>query len=195
VKSATDGELIRRSIDDPNLFEVIFDRHYDLVRIYVQRRLGHDDGEEVAATAFEWAFAHRRRFDDATFSSARPWLIGIANNLIRRHLRRQEVRRRHWPVSIALDRSVPEPGLDGLVALEQRPALRDALASLSKEDRETFLLVVLAELPYQEVAEILGVPPGTVRSRVNRARRLLRELLGSAEAINPWNRDSGEPNG
>jgi RNA polymerase sigma-70 factor (ECF subfamily) len=195
VESATDGELIRRSLDDPELFEGIFDRHYDLVRIYVQRRLGHDDGEEVAASAFEWAFAHRHRFNDVSFSSAKPWLIGIANNLIRRHLRRQEVRRRHWPISIVLDRADPEPSLDGLVALEQRPALRDALESLSRNDRETFLLVVLAELPYQEVAETLGVPLGTVRSRVNRARGHLRELLGSAEAINPWNEDSGEPDG
>jgi RNA polymerase sigma factor (sigma-70 family) len=149
----------------------------------------------VAATAFEWAFAHRDRFDDATFSSAKPWLIGIANNLVRRHLRRQDVSRRHRPLSIALDYSEPEPSLDGLVALEQRLALRDALASLSKDDRETFLLVVLAELPYQEVAEILAIPPGTVRSRVNRARGRLRELLAPAEAINPWNEDSGEHDG
>jgi RNA polymerase sigma factor (sigma-70 family) len=194
VESATDGELIRRSLDDPELFEVVFDRHYDLVRVYVQRRLGHDDGEEVAATAFEWAFEHRDRFD-STFSSAKPWLIGIANNLVRRHLRRQDVRRRHWPISIALDRTDPEPSLDGLVALEQRPAIREALQSLSWDDRETCLLVVLAELPYQEVAETLGVPVGTVRSRVSRARGRLRELLRSAEAINPWNEDSGEPDG
>jgi RNA polymerase sigma-70 factor (ECF subfamily) len=195
VKSATDGELIRRSLDDPELFEVVFDRHYDLVRVYVQRRLGHDDGEEVAATAFEWAFAHRDRFDDATFSSAKPWLIGIANNLVRRHLRSQDVRRRHVPISIALDQTDTEPSLDGLMALEQRPALQDALEALSREDRETFLLVVLAELPYQEVAETLGIPPGTVRSRVNRARGRLRELLASAEAINRWNEYPGEPDG
>jgi RNA polymerase sigma factor (sigma-70 family) len=195
VESATDGELIRRSLDDPELFESVFDRHYDLVRVYVQRRLGHDDGEEVAATAFEWAFAHRDRFDDTTFSSAKPWLIGIANNLVRRHLRKQDVRRRHWPISIALDRTDPEPSLDRLAAVERRPAIRDALQSLSRDDRETFLLVVLAELPYQEVAETLGVPLGTVRSRVNRARGRLRELLGAAEAINPWNEDSGEPDG
>jgi RNA polymerase sigma factor (sigma-70 family) len=166
-----------------------------VVRIYVQRRLGHDDGEEVAASAFEWAFAHRDRFDDATFSSAKPWLIGIANNLVRRHLRRQEVRRRRLPISIALDRSSPEPSLDGLVALEQRPALRVAFESLSPDDRETFLLVVLAELSYQEVAETMGVPVGTVRSRVNRARGRLRELLGAAEAINPGDEDSGERDG
>jgi RNA polymerase sigma factor (sigma-70 family) len=195
VESATDGELIRRSIGDPELFEMIFDRHYDVVRIYVQRRLGHDDGEEVAASVFEWAFTHRDRFDDATFSSAKPWLIGIANNLVRRHLRRLDVRRRRLPFSIALDRSTPEPSLDGLVALEQRPALRSALERISRDDRETFLLVVLAELSYQEVAETMGVPVGTVRSRVNRARGRLRELLGAAEAINPGDEDSGEPDG
>ena len=195
MESTTDGELIRRSLQDRDLFEVIFDRHYDVVRIYVQRRLGHDDGEEVAASAFEWAFAHRDRFDDTTFSSARPWLIGIANNLVRRHLRRLEVRRRRLPISITLDRSSPEPSLDGLVALEQRPALRVALESLSRDDRETFLLVVLSVLSYQEVAESMGVPVGTVRSRVNRARGRLRELLDAVEAINPGDDDLGEPDG
>lgn len=195
MESGTDGELIRRSRDDPELFEAIFERHYDLVRIYVQRRLGQADGEEVAATTFEWAFAHRDRFDDGSYSSARPWLIGIANNLVRRHVRRLDVRRRHWPISIALDRFAPEPGLDRLEALEQRPALRDALQSLSADDRETFLLVVLADLPYQEAAQALGVPVGTVRSRVNRARGRLRELLGSTEAINPGDAESGEIDG
>jgi RNA polymerase sigma-70 factor (ECF subfamily) len=195
VESATDADVIRRSREDPELFEVIFDRHFDVVRVYVQRRLGQADGEEVAATAFEWAFAHRDRFDDSTFSSARPWLIGIANNLVRRHVRQLEVRRRHLPISIALDRSVPEPSLDGLVALEQRPVLRNALEALSLDDRETFLLVVLAELPYREVAQTLGVPVGTVRSRVSRARARLRELLDVAEAINPGDEDSGELDG
>lgn len=192
MESVTDGELIRRSRSDPRLFETVFDRHYDAVRLYAQRRIGLADGEEIAASTFEWAFSQRGRFDDGTFSSARPWLIGIANNLVRSHVRHEAVRRRHWPVSITLDRTEPEPSLDRLEALATRPALRTALESLSKDDRETFLLVVLGELSYQEVAEILGIPLGTVRSRISRARRRLRELLGSAEAINPGDLDQGE---
>jgi RNA polymerase sigma-70 factor, ECF subfamily len=195
VEPGTDADLIRRSRDEPGLFEVIFDRHYDMVRVYAQRRVGMDDGEEIAAGTFELAFTQRNRFDADTFRSARPWLVGIANNLIRRHARHEDVRRRRWPLSIAIDRSGLEPSLerliDGLAALERGPAIRSALAALSDGDRETFLLVVLAELSYEDVAQIVGVPTGTVRSRINRVRRQLRELLGAAEAINPGGQDQG----
>lgn len=189
----TDAQLIRRSRNEPGLFEVIFDRHYDMVRVYAQRRVGTDNGEEIAAGTFEQAFTQRDRFDTDTFRSARPWLIGIANNLIRRHARREEVRRRHWPVSIAMDRSAWEPDLDRLEARERGPAIRSALAALSEDDRETFLLVVLADLSYEDVAQIVGVPTGTVRSRINRVRRRLRELMEAAEAINPGGEDRGSP--
>jgi RNA polymerase sigma factor (sigma-70 family) len=191
VDPGTDAQLIRRSRDEPGLFEVIFDRHYDVVRVYAQRRIGMADGEEIAASTFEQAFMQRDRFDTDTFRSARPWLIGIANNLIRRHVRREEVRRRHWPVSIALDRSTWEPDLDGLEARERGPAIRSALAALSDDDRETFLLVVLADLSYEDAAQIMSVPTGTVRSRINRVRRRLRELMEAAEAINPGGQDRG----
>jgi RNA polymerase sigma factor (sigma-70 family) len=92
-------------------------------------------------------------------------------------------------VSIALEGSAWEPDFDALDAVERGPAIRSALASLSEDDRETFLLVVLAELSYEDVAQILGVPTGTVRSRINRVRRRLRELLEAAEAINPGGQD------
>jgi DNA-directed RNA polymerase specialized sigma24 family protein len=169
VDPGTDAQLIRRSRDEPGLFEVIFDRHYDVVRVYAQRRIGMADGEEIAASTFEQAFMQRDRFDTDTFRSARPWLIGIANNLIRRHVRREEVRRRHWPVS----------------------AIRSTLAARSDDDRETFLLVVLADLSYEDAAQIMAVPTGTVRSRINRVRRRLRELMEAAEAINPGGQDRG----
>lgn len=194
MEPATDAELIRGSHEDPEIFERIFDRHYDAVRVYAQRRVGMEDGEEIAAETFVQAFAQRHRFRDSMFDSARPWLIGIANNLVRHHVRHQAVRRKHWLI-FAVDPTAYEPSLDGLEALESRPVLRKALESLSKDDRETFLLVVLADLPYREVAQILQVPEGTVRSRINRARRRLRELLDPSEAINPGELDLGEPNG
>lgn len=180
----TDGQLIGRSLRDPEAFELIFDRHYDVVRVYSQRRTGRADGEEIASETFLQAFAHRDRFDAMRFTSARPWLMGIANNLIRRHVRHEDVRRRHWPVSVAIAEREPEPSLDAVAANEQAPALQAALGSLPADDRETFLLVVVGELSYAETAEIMGVPLGTVRSRVSRVRRTLRELIPAAGAIN-----------
>jgi RNA polymerase sigma-70 factor (ECF subfamily) len=185
VASETDSDAIQRSLADPAAFEVVFDRHYDLVRAYAQRRAGREDGEEIAASTFEIAFAERSRFRSERYTSARPWLIGIVNNLIRSHVRHEAVRRRHWPVSIALNASSPEPDLDRIEALERQPLLRSALTQISADDRDTFLLVVLAELSYADVSEVMDIPVGTVRSRVSRARGRLRELLTSDESISP----------
>ena len=183
MRPELDRDLIRRSLAQPEAFRAIFERHYEVVRIYAQRRLGPADGEELAATTFEVAFRHRAGFDGQRFTSARPWLVGIANNLVRRHVRHMAVERRHRPLSIAIPETSPEPDVDRIAAAERWPALREALEGLNPDDRETFLLVVLAELPYRDVAEIVDVPVGTVRSRVNRARRLLRELMDASEAI------------
>jgi RNA polymerase sigma-70 factor, ECF subfamily len=193
VTEETDGQIIFRSLDDAALFEQIFDRHYDIVRVYAQRRIGMDDGEEIAASTFEHAFAQRARFDRRTFISARPWLMGIANNLVRRHLRHEDVRLRYWPTAIAVSVDEAEPSLDAIDAERQGPLIRAALSELSDQDRETFLLVVLGELSYGEVAEIVDVPLGTVRSRVNRARRKLRELLAGSTAINHGEEDQESP--
>jgi RNA polymerase sigma-70 factor (ECF subfamily) len=192
VAEPTDAELIRRSLREPSRFEAIFERHYDAVRRYGQRRLGQSDGEEVAAATFELAFAHRGRFDDQSFTSARPWLFGIANNLVRAQVRHAAVEGRHRPISIALPQSEPEPSLDALAAEVLMPKIREALERLTEADRETFLLVAQAELSHAEAAEGLGIPIGTVRSRMNRVRTQLRELLGGLEAINEGDVGEGE---
>jgi RNA polymerase sigma-70 factor (ECF subfamily) len=185
VDEASDSELIQRSFSEPRLFEGVFERHYDAIRRYSQRRVGMTEGEEIAASTFETAFAHRSHFDSNRFTSARPWLMGIANNLVRGHVRHGAVRARHWPpLSIALQGSEPEPGLEGIEAIEAWPALRAALLEIPLSDRETFLFHVLSDLSYAEVAEVMSIPIGTVRSRINRVRRTLRELMEPAEPIN-----------
>ena len=189
--AGTDAQIIQRSIDHPALFEEIFERHYEIVRAYAQRRIGMDDGEEIAAATFEQAFMQRGRFDIETSVTARPWLIGIANNLVRSHLRHAGVERRHLPISIAASQTESEPNLDAIDAQRRIPDINAALSELSDQDRETFLLVVLGELSYADVAGIVGVPVGTVRSRVNRARGVLRELLFPPKTINPGEKERG----
>jgi RNA polymerase sigma factor (sigma-70 family) len=188
---STDADVIRRSITEPSLFEEVFDRHYGMICGFAQRRVGVDDGEEIAAATFELAFTQRARFDGQTFSSARPWLLGIASNLIHRHIRRADIERRNRPVSLEVPVPPGELGLEALDAERRAPVIRAALAELSEADRETFLLVVLGELSYAEVAAVVAVPIGTVRSRVNRSRRILRELLTQRKAINPWEDEQG----
>jgi RNA polymerase sigma-70 factor (ECF subfamily) len=184
VDASTDAEFIRTSTEDSRAFEAVFDRHYQVIRRYAQRRAGLDLGEEIAASTFEVAFAERARFDADRFTSARPWLIGIANNLLKTSLRREATRHRVHPTSIVLEGSTPEPELGPLEASRRLPEMQSALSRLSESDRECFLLHVLGELSYEQVAEIQEVPVGTVRSRIHRARGILRELLTEVEPIN-----------
>lgn len=177
-----DALIIGASLAEPHRFEEIFDRHYETVRRYAQRAVGPDAGEEVAAQAFLEAFAHRERFD-AAYSSARPWLLGIATNLIRHHARSERV---HWTALRRMTVERDEEDLateDGLDAARAAPAILAALATLAESDRDAFLMYALGELTYPEVAEAMGIPVGTVRSKIFRVRRLLRERLVLEEAI------------
>jgi RNA polymerase sigma-70 factor (ECF subfamily) len=178
---STDAEILRGSVDDPAAFADIFERHIDAVLGYAQRRVGATHGEEIAAQTFLVAFERRTRFDPS-YGSARPWLLGIATNLIRHHLRHERVHLaalRRLPAEPPID-PVDDP--DRVDAERLMPAVADALLALSANDRATFLLVALGEVTYAEAARSLGIPVGTVRSRIHRARLLLRERLGGLEA-------------
>lgn len=181
MQPPTDAELMRASLDDPNAFEMIFDRHFDSVRRYAQARIGLDVGEDIAAETFIIAFDGRARFDPK-YRSARPLLLGIATNLIRHHLRSEKSRLR------ALSRLDPDPIYDAdpseaLDAARLAPLVFDALAEVSAGQREAFLLLALGELSYEEIAQALQVPVGTVRSRIFHVRRMLRERTDLFEAI------------
>lgn len=177
-----DAELLRRSLAEPDVFEALFDRYYDLVLRFARQRTGHDAGEDIAARTFEIAFARRASFDPS-YRSARPWLLGIAANLIRHHFRDEQIHLRglrRLPRELDLDDAAD---LDRAEAAMAAPLVMKAIAGLGEADRETFLLLALADASYAEIAQALGIPVGTVRSRINRVRRLLRELLRDLPAI------------
>jgi RNA polymerase sigma factor (sigma-70 family) len=163
----SDGEAIAGSQRDPEAFVTVFERHFGAVHRYLRRRLGAEVADELANETFAAAFDARRRYDGS--ADARPWLYGIASNLLRRHLRTEE--RRLWAYTRAAGSSAnaEPPSGDALVA--------EAIAALSPEDRETLLLYAWADLSYEEIAQALELPVGTVRSRLNRARTRTRELL------------------
>jgi len=179
----TDADLIAASLSEPERFEDVFRRHYQPVRAYLQRRIGIDVGEELAAQTFVVAFDHRERFD-ASYPSARAWLFAIATNLLRHHARDEERHQRLLMQNASkLAPPFTEHDDDRLAAVMAFPMLLQALSALEPRDREAFLLFVLADLSYDEVANALDIPTGTVRSRISRARRLMRERLPSFEAI------------
>jgi RNA polymerase sigma factor (sigma-70 family) len=179
----TDAQVISASLHDPDLFRDVFERHHDDVRRYLQRRAGVDTGEELAAQTFEEAFRTRSRFDP-TYSDARPWLMGIATNLLRHHYRAEAARLRALARTAAMASTVaeddPEARLDARLAAH---ILSRALQGMSRGDRDIVLLYAWADLTYAEIARTLHLPIGTVRSRLHRSRRRLRELGGIADAI------------
>jgi RNA polymerase sigma factor (sigma-70 family) len=181
MDNRTDAQVVAASLDDPSVFALVFDRHYDSVHRYLARRVGLDRADELAGETFTTAFDVRRRYG-AEHPDARPWLFGIATNLVRHH-RRSEARRLR--AYARLDRPAnADGGFEGvdarLDAQRLGPAIAEALTRLSDGDRDTLLLFAWADLRYEEIAMALRIPVGTVRSRLNRARRRLRELLGAS---------------
>jgi RNA polymerase sigma factor (sigma-70 family) len=176
-----DAAVIRRSRDEPEHFAVLFRRYAPEVQRYVRHRIGADAADDVVAETFLAAFGQRGRYD-LEHRSARPWLYGIATNLIGRY-RRTEIQQYRALARTGHD-PVTEPftdRIDAAVSAEgTRKQLAAALARLPTVHRDTLLLVVWGDLSYTEAAAALGVPAGTVRSRMNRARKRLRRSLARA---------------
>jgi RNA polymerase sigma factor (sigma-70 family) len=172
----TDAILIERSLRDPQAFGAVFDRHWASLHAYCTSRAG-AAGEDIAAEAFRLAFDRRRRYD-RRLQDARPWLYGIATNVLRHHFRStQRADRAGRRVSALAELETTAQPFQQLEAQMLGPRLSEALSSLAEIDREALLLLAWAELDYHEIARALDVPVGTVRSRIHRARARLREHI------------------
>ena len=178
----TDAEIIRLSGREPERFAEIFDQYYAEIYGYVERRLGSNLADDLAAETFLIAFDRRDRYDRA-YSTAGPWLYGIASNLISRHHRAET---RHYR---ALTKVGPPGSVDGpadriagrVDAQSNRGRLARALAAISQGDRDVLLLVAWAGLSGEEAARALDIPAGTARSRLHRARKKIRAALGGID--------------
>jgi RNA polymerase sigma factor (sigma-70 family) len=192
-----DGELIAGSVAEPTMFAEIFNRHYGDLYRYLRRQIGADLAADLAAETFVTGFARRGSFRVES-SDARPWLYGIAHNLLRNHLRQQRRRLaayiRHGAQPLADADSdnqfaMADARADS-VAVSAR--LAKALTRMADRDREVLMLFAWADMSYAEVAQALDIPLGTVRSRLNRARRELRALLAENDTAQEL---LGDPHG
>jgi RNA polymerase sigma-70 factor (ECF subfamily) len=168
-------------------FEAVALPHLDAVYTAALRLAGNpDDAKDLLQeTIFR---AYRFFYQFSPDSNCRAWLLTILYNNFRNHLRRCSLH----PVA-ALTDEVPEPTETGLMfdrnssnpeeIIAQRwmgRHLETAINALPLEFREPMLLVDVQELSYTEVAKVLDIPLGTVKSRVSRARALLRASLRGA---------------
>jgi RNA polymerase sigma-70 factor (ECF subfamily) len=159
--------------------EQAFADHYGEIFRYLHRRIGPEVAEELAADPFVTAFATWRRFDQTR--PVAPWLYGIATNLLRRH-RRDEVRKLAAYAGTGVDPAaagIEDEAVAHVHARAAQRALAGALAQLRPQERDVLLLAAWAELGEDEIAAALGIPRGTVKSRLSRTRSRLRNHLGS----------------
>jgi RNA polymerase sigma-70 factor (ECF subfamily) len=171
-----DGELWRRAREgEPECFGVLFDRHAEAVRAFCARRSGSlDAADDLVSIVFLEAW---RRRDDVELidGNALPWLYGIARHTLHNRWRTALRHRR------ALDRlpappSTPDHADEVAHRLDDERELARVTAALERlrpPDRDVLVLCVWQGLSYAEAAVALGVPVGTVRSRLARARARL----------------------
>lgn len=179
-----DAELVSASLTDPEAFAELFDRYSAMLYRYVSKRLGPEPAEDIVGETFLVAFSRRRSYDPS-YPDARPWLFGILTKLLSRHHRTEAARYRALQRA-PVDADVESPAdrvAAGVTAQASRPELASALAALPAKDRDVLLLIAWGDLTYGEVAQALGIPIGTVRSRLNRGRRKVRESLGDTNPM------------
>ena len=181
MEEPTDAAVIAASLADPASFAPIFDRHAATVLRFLVRRVGPDAADGLVGETFRIAFERRGSYD-LDRPCARPWLYGIATNVLARH-RRAEGRRLAALDRLAGRATADAPGeADGPAeaavaradARDLWPRVAATIAGLPAGERDALLLYAWEDLGYDDIAQALGIPVGTVRSRLNRARTRLR---------------------
>ena len=174
-----DNDVIERSARDPAVFATLYDRHAPSVFRYAAQRLGDHAADDVMSETFLVAFERRSAYD-LTVVDARPWLLGIATRLMRKHVRLEATAWKGMTADLAAQIVPDLIDLAGarIDAHRLTQRLAKALRRLPEIDRDTLLLYAWGNLDYASIAAAMEVPVGTVRSRLNRARRQLRRAAG-----------------
>lgn len=161
---------IRCRLGERNAFDELIARWHEPIWRYL-RRLADTDDTASDLSQDTWLRVLRGIANLQEPASLRPWLFGIARRVAIDRLRRKYA-----------DPTEPDTALEELAAPEPDAELADEFAALETKfaalpfrDRETLALFYLRELRIDEIAALLAVPPGTVKSRLHRARRLLRK--------------------
>jgi RNA polymerase sigma factor (sigma-70 family) len=185
---ADDGELWRRACQgEAECFGVLFDRHGEAVRAFCARRTGSmDAADDLVSMVFLEAW-RRRAEVELIDSNALPWLYGIARRSMQ-HRWRTALRHRRALHRLAPASAMPDHAdeVAGRLDDERHLArLRAAFERLRPPDRDVLVLCVWQGLTYAEAAVALGVPVGTVRSRLSRARSRLEAETDALAAPDP----------
>ncbi|MBX3119310.1 MAG: RNA polymerase sigma factor [Fimbriimonadaceae bacterium] len=152
----------------------IVDMYYDAVFAFCARSVGRELAQDASQETFLTAQGSIKRFRGD--SSLKTWLFGIAHNHCRSALRKQRCESVDWIMEL---HGIESPE----ASVINREVLRTALKRLSPEHREVVLLHEIEGLKYEEIAQVIGVPIGTVKSRLHHAFLNLRTALFGAEEV------------
>jgi RNA polymerase sigma factor (sigma-70 family) len=167
-------------------FGRLFDRHAQAVYAFCARRTADLAlAEDLTSITFLEAWRHRHRAPLGQADGALPWLLGVANNVLR-NARRGQRRYRAFLERLPAPSVAPAAEDQALARSVTEARLQDALdaiSALSQGEQEVVMLVLWSDLPYEEAATALGIPVGTVRSRLSRARSKLQVSLCPASYV------------
>ena len=173
-----DAEVVQRVLrGEKELYGLLVQRHGDLLYRHALRMTRQpDEAADLVQATFLKAYRSLRTCDPERFGG---WIFRILSNFCLDHLR--DPRRGHAPLDEAAVGGDPAPGpAESLERSELGRTLEAALARLTPEQREAFLLKHLEGYSYEEMAELLGVAPAALKMRVHRARDALQGLLGES---------------
>lgn len=171
---------------EPRAFEALVRRHQKKMFNIAYRMTGnYDDAADIVQESFLSAYKAIKNFrGEAKFST---WLYGIVVNHSRNRVRHTSGRAYHEPVSLDADRATGNearpidpasgemPVIDLLVQREMQEKVQQCINDLEKDHREILVLRDIQGFSYEEITEMLGLPDGTVKSRLSRARSAIKE--------------------
>jgi RNA polymerase sigma factor (sigma-70 family) len=172
----TDRALWRRAAaGETDAFGEIYERHANAIYNFCFRRCADWAlAEDLTAIVFLEAWRKRRRVVFDGEDAVLPWLYGVAGNVLRNNARRHR-RLVRFLGSLGAPPSSPDSA-ERLAEEEEMRRILEAVARLPRREQDVLALCVFADLTYEQAAMTLGVPVGTVRSRLARARNRLGEL-------------------
>ncbi len=175
--SRDDAQVVRAwRRGDPEAARALFERHVAVLGRFFSTKVG-VEADDLVQLTFMTALSNPDRFEGR--SSFRSYLLGVANNVLLKHLRTRYARGRHLDFDDVTLRDLGTSASRKLAKNDDRRRLLESLASLPLHEQVALELYYWEELPASEIAEALGVPEGTVRTRIRSARLKLRRRLGA----------------
>lgn len=178
----TDAELVRRALLDPDAYAPIVERYEKMLLRFVRTlsRLSREDAEDLTQRIFLKAYEHLNDFDrDLKLST---WLLRIARNEVIDFWRRQKAR----PQASELNENFLDPALSESAfaeAFDQKlrsEQIGKLLTLLRPDYREVLYLYFFEDKSYDEIADVIRRPPGTVAALISRAKKAFAELVERA---------------